>query len=92
LKHPQPLQSFQAFTSCTRNRKIAENFSNANALFIMELQVAFTVDLSQLSEYSHEEEELLFPGVSFTTNKLEFDKEKNKHLIYLTLQQRHSSK
>jgi hypothetical protein len=91
-KYPKPWRSFQAFTSCTRNRSVAEQFKNANVLFIMEVQIAFTVDLSPLSKYSHEEEELLFPGVSFTIDRVEYDENKNKHLIYLTLQQRHNSK
>jgi hypothetical protein len=91
-KDPKPWHSFQAFTSCTRNRGVAEQFGNANVLFIMKARIAFTVDLAELSEYSHEEEELLFPGVSFTIDKVDFDKNKNKHLIYLTLQQRHNSK
>lgn len=91
-KEPKLLHSFQSFISCTRIRNIIENFNNVNTLIIMELQVAFTVDLSKLSEYPREEEVLLFPGVSFSINKVEFDQEKNKHLIYLILQQRHTSK
>ncbi|CAF3284153.1 unnamed protein product [Rotaria socialis] len=86
-KDPRPWHSFQAFTSCTRNASVAENFGNV--LFIMKICLAFTVDLTELSKYSYEEEELLFPGVSFTVDIMEFDKKKNKHLIYLTLQQRH---
>jgi hypothetical protein len=69
---------------------VAEKFGNV--LFIMKVRLAFTVDLTQLSRYSHEEEELLFPGISFTIDQVEFDNEKKKHLIYLTLQQRHNSK
>ncbi len=84
------LHSFQAFTSCSRNRSMAETFGNV--LFIMKTRIAFTVDLSKYSDYSKEEEELLLPGVCFTIDRLEFDKDKNKHLIYLTLQQRHNSK
>ncbi|CAF1397234.1 unnamed protein product [Rotaria magnacalcarata] len=86
-KNPRPWHSFQAFTSCTRNPTIAEKFGNA--LFIMKICIAYTVDLTELSKYPYEEEELLFPGVSFTVDNVEFDKNKNKHLIYLTLQQRH---
>jgi hypothetical protein len=89
-KDPKPWHSFQAFTSCTRNPSVAEQIGNV--LFILKTRLAFTVDLTELSKYSYEEEELLFPGVSFTVDKVEFDKNKNKHLIYLTLQQRHDSK
>ncbi|CAF4240395.1 unnamed protein product, partial [Rotaria sordida] len=42
--------SFQAYTSCSRNRDKAEEFGNT--LFIMEILVAFIADLSLLSEYS----------------------------------------
>lgn len=82
--------SFQAFTSCSRNRSVCEQFGNV--LFIMETRVAFTIDLSKLSKYGQEEEELLYPGVSFTINRVKSGENNNKHLIYLTLQQRHTSK
>ncbi|CAF1429753.1 unnamed protein product [Rotaria sp. Silwood1] len=82
--------SFQAFTSCSRNRKKAENFGNA--LFIMEIVVAFTADLADVSEYPEEEEELITPGVSFWVTKVELDRKINKHLIYLRLRQRFSGK
>ncbi|CAM4913261.1 unnamed protein product [Rotaria socialis] len=87
---PKPWRSFQSFTSSTRNRNVAEQFGNA--LFVMKTRLAFTIDLSELSEYFHEQEELIYPGVSFKINRMEFDKDKNKHLIYLNLQQRHDSK
>lgn len=95
LKHdllcsPRPLRSFQAFTSCTRKCDVAEAFGNV--LFVMTTRLAFTVNLKEFSAYPHEEEELLFPGVSFTIDRVEFDKYKNKHVFYLTLQQRHNSK
>jgi hypothetical protein len=87
---PKPWRTFQAFTSCSRNSSVAEKFGNV--LFVMKTRIAFSVDISLLSEFPDEEEELLFPGVSFTIDRVEFDKNKNKHLIYLTLQQRHNSK
>jgi len=89
-KDKRPWHTFQAFTSCSRNRKVAERFGNV--LFIMKTRVAFTVDLSSLSVYPDEKEELLFPGVSFTIDQMEFDNNKKKRLIYLTLQKRHNSK
>ncbi|CAF0989633.1 unnamed protein product [Adineta ricciae] len=84
-KDPKPWHTFQAFTSCSRNRSIAKNFGNV--LFVMKTRIAFTVDLSSLSAYAHEEEELLLPGVSFIIDRIKF---KKKHVIYLTLQQRHN--
>ncbi|CAF3133320.1 unnamed protein product [Rotaria sp. Silwood2] len=87
-KNPKPSRSFQAFTSCTRDRNVAEMFGNT--LLIMKVSLAFTVDLKTYSKFPDEEEELLFPGVSFTIDQVNVDKD--KHLIYLTLQQRHNSK
>ncbi|CAF1425677.1 unnamed protein product [Rotaria sp. Silwood1] len=82
--------SFQAYTSTSRNREKAEKFGNT--LFIMEVLIAFIADLSQLSEYGNEEEELVTPGVSFRVKSVEFDRKTNKHLIHLLLRQRFSSK
>ncbi|CAF1485923.1 unnamed protein product, partial [Rotaria sp. Silwood1] len=80
--------SFQAFTSCSRNRKKAEKFGNS--LFIMKIVVAFTADLVDISKYPSEEEELIAPGVSFRVTKVEFDGKINRHLIFLRLRQRFS--
>ena len=89
-KDSKPLHSFQAFTSCTRNRNVAEMYGNI--VFIMTVRLAFTVNLQPHSQYGDEEEELLIPGVCFTIDNVEFDKDNSKPLIYLTLQQRHNSK
>lgn len=90
FKDSKPWRSFQAFTSCTRNRSVAEMYGNV--MFIMESRIAFTADIQQFSKFPDEEEELLFPGVSFTINRMEFDKKNNKTLIYIILQQRRHSK
>jgi len=79
-------QSFQAFTLSSRNRDRAEKFGNA--LFIMKVHYAFTADVQMISDYCEEEEELIFPGVCFTVEKVTYNKKKNKHLIYLKLKQR----
>ncbi|CAF4286101.1 unnamed protein product [Rotaria sp. Silwood2] len=84
-KEDKPLRSFQSFTSCSRNRAKAEPFGNV--LFIMTVKHAFSVDLKQFSKYPNEEEELILPGVCFTVDRVEFDKKKKKHLIYLNLVQ-----
>ncbi|CAF2144753.1 unnamed protein product [Rotaria magnacalcarata] len=60
---PEEHRSFQAFTSCSRNREKAEQFGNT--LFIMEILFTFIMDISELSEYPDEEEELITPGVCF---------------------------
>ena len=81
-------RSFQAFTSTSRNRSKAEGFGNT--LFIMDVQFAFIADISSLSKYQGEEEELITPGVCFSVQKVEVDQQSNKHLIYLKLRQRYS--
>ncbi|CAF0822864.1 unnamed protein product [Adineta ricciae] len=81
--------SFQGFSSCSRNREKAEQFGNT--LFIMRVKFAFVADLSKWSEYPNEEEELIMPGVCFRVLKIEFDRKKNKNLIYLELKQRWSA-
>ncbi|CAF1049229.1 unnamed protein product [Adineta steineri] len=82
--------SFQGFSSCSRNREKAEGFGNT--LFIMKVLFAFIADISKLSEYPNEEEELVTPGVCFRVLRVEEEPEKGKHLIYLELTQRFSSK
>ncbi|CAF3760063.1 unnamed protein product, partial [Rotaria sp. Silwood1] len=80
-KDKEAYGSFQAYTSTSRNREKAEKFGNT--LFIMEIFTAFIADLSPLSEYANEEEELVTPGVGFFVKSVEFDCKTNKHLIHL---------
>ena len=89
-REPKIWHTFEAFTSCTQNRSIAEQIGNV--LFIMKTRTAFTLNLTQLSEYRQEEEEVLLPGISFTINQVSSDKSKNKYLVYLSVHQRHISK
>lgn len=89
-KKDKTRRSFPAFTSCSRNQTKAEKFGNV--LFIMTVKHAFTVDIAPYSEYPDEEEELLSPGVCFTVERVEFNKHKNKHEIYLNLIQQYSRK
>ena len=89
-KEEKPIRSFPSFTSCSRNLDIAELLGNV--LFIMKIKHAFTVDLQPFSQFPDEEEELLSPGVCFTVDRVEFDKPKNKHFIYLELVQQHRRK
>ncbi|CAF1568825.1 unnamed protein product [Rotaria sordida] len=60
-KDEKAFGSFQAYTSCSRNREKTEAFGNT--LFIMKVLYAFIADLSPLSEYSQEEEELITPEI-----------------------------
>ncbi|CAF0931445.1 unnamed protein product [Adineta steineri] len=89
-KDDEAYGSFQAYTSTSRNREEAEKFGNT--LFIMEVVIAFIADLSEISEYPNEAEELVTPGVCFRVISVEFDRKKKKHLIHLQLRQRWSSK
>lgn len=80
-------RSFQAFTSCSRNMCVAEMFSS-NAIFIMEINYAFTVDVQPFSQMFDEEEELIIPGVCFTVTSMNFDQSLKKFMIYLSLKHR----
>ena len=88
--NPKEYRSFQAFTSCSRNRKKAKQFGNT--LFIMNISSVFTADISALSEYPDKEEELVIPGICFSVQGVEFDSKAKKHLIYSRLRQRFNSK
>lgn len=89
-KDPDEYYSFQAFTSCSRNRKKAEQFGNT--LFIIDVFFAFTADLSPFSKYSEEEEELVTPGACFRVQSVKFDQKTKKYLIRLELRQRFCGK
>jgi hypothetical protein len=83
-------RSFQAFTSCSRNRVAAARFGNT--LFIIKVSFAFISDISSFSKYGNEEEEVVTPGACFSVQDFQFDYTTNKHLITLELRQRWSSK
>lgn len=75
--------SFPAFTSCSRNREKAEAFGNV--LFIIELLFKRSIDVSKISNYPDEEEELIKPGVVFIIENVEQDPETDKYLVYLSV-------
>jgi hypothetical protein len=80
-------RSFQAFTSCTRNRTKAEQFGNVLFVINPERRISYrtlNMDISFLSAYPDEEEILIRPGRAFKIERVEFDQTKNKHIIYLT--------
>ena len=87
-KGPKPEYSFQAFTSSSRNRAVAQDWPDTNAMLIMEVGMAFTVDLQSVSEYK-EHEEVILPGVCFTVTRTEETTGMKKYHIYLKLNQRH---
>jgi hypothetical protein len=87
-RNPTAHGSFQAFTSASRNRNVAEFYGNV--LLIMRMNCAYTVDLNPLSDFQDEEEELIHPGVCFTVERVESDEANNKHVIYLNLTHRYA--
>ncbi len=89
-KCPTQYRSLQAFTSCSRNREVAEMYGNT--LFIMKVLVGFVADISALFRYKNEEEELVAPGICFSARDVKFDSHTKKYLITLELRQRWSSK
>jgi hypothetical protein len=91
FRNPKPERSFQPFTTCSRNRSIAEIYGG-NTLLMMELEHEFIVDLAPFSEYPHEEEVLFLTAVCFTVERVDFDKVKSKYLFYLSLKRRPNSK
>ena len=91
-KRPYEYRSFQAFTSCSRNRKRAERFRKSTVLFIMDVESAFSVDISPVSKHPEEEEELVAPGVCFNVLSVKLDARTDKHLIHLRLRQRFNRK
>ncbi|CAF3570771.1 unnamed protein product [Rotaria socialis] len=87
-QQPEKYGSFQAFTSTSRKNDIGDHCPDWNVLFIMEITFAFTANIRQYSAFPEEEEELIFPGVCFTVERMDFDETKRLHLIYLKLRQR----
>ena len=77
---------WRAFSSTTKNRKVAEQFGNT--LFIIavkynEMHMSELSDISSLSLYPQEEEVLLNPNSDFQIIKIEYDSISKKYLIYL---------
>lgn len=86
-KRPKPEYSFQAFTSSSRQREVAEKFSE-DALLIITVGMAFTVDLHPVSTFA-EDEELILPGVCFTVERAQRNPSDGRYHIELTMNQRH---
>ena len=87
-----PSLRFVSFTSTTKDRTKAEALGNA--LLIIDLKVKEKMehydeevhcgtDLSSFSAHPHEDEFLIWPGTDFSFLHYEFQKNKNKHLIFL---------
>ncbi|CAM4805588.1 unnamed protein product [Rotaria magnacalcarata] len=88
VKKVKPRRSFQSFTSCSRQKGIAEIYGNV--LFIMTMKHGFTANLKPYSNFPDEEEELIFPGVCFSIDRMEFNENTKKYYIHLSLMQQFS--
>lgn len=73
-----------AFTSTTKDRRVAELFGNT--LFIIDITEAFQFrsNISAHSNYPHEQEVLLEPDFVFKVDKIERDPRSGKYLIYMS--------
>jgi hypothetical protein len=74
-----------AFTSTTKDRQVAEMYSN-NALFIIEVgrtRSQGARDISSLSKFPQEREVLFCEGQSFVVGNVEFHSESGKYLIFM---------
>ncbi|CAF3407548.1 unnamed protein product [Rotaria socialis] len=88
-----PYLHFSSFTSTSLNRSKAEAFGNT--LFIIDLDQEYGydggpmqsgADISFLSDFSDEQEVLIWPATSFRVIKYEYDSIKNKHIIHMEAQ------
>ncbi|CAF4428206.1 unnamed protein product, partial [Adineta steineri] len=74
-------RSFQAFTSCSRNRIKAEQFGNTLFIFNPKTRTSYrtlNMDISSVSAYPNEEEVLIKPGRAFEIERVDYDKDKKK--------------
>ncbi len=76
---------YLAFTSTSKDRQVAEMYSNGNTLFIIKLNNSgFLCDISLLSFYPDEQEVLLNAGHPFKVDQVEHDLTNNKYFIHLS--------
>ena len=74
-----------AFSSTSKDRRQAEQFGNT--LFLISLKgmlPEYQSDISSLSYYPHEQEILIFAGITFKVVNVECDVKTGKYFIYLT--------
>ena len=75
------------FTSTSKSEEVAKTFIR-NAFFIIYLEKkyngGYALDIQALSNFNEEDEVLFRPGVEFSIDKLEYDKDTNLNTFYLT--------
>ena len=83
------------FVSTTKNITVAEEFSDGNTLFIINMKRPEAskqgISIACVSEFSQEEEVLLRPGVRFQVMKIEEAHGTNKQLIHIDVLPSHLS-
>ncbi|CAF4810420.1 unnamed protein product, partial [Rotaria sp. Silwood2] len=74
-----------AFTSTTKDRRVAEEQFDGNALFIISVKDSWQTDISSLSHYPDEQEVLLNYIYQFKVEKVDQDPISGQYLINLKL-------
>ena len=72
-----------AFTSTTKDRRVAEKFGNTLFVFNLKYSLHRKNEISLISHYPLEQEVLLESQSVFTVDKIEYDRSKSKHIIYM---------
>jgi hypothetical protein len=75
-----------AFTSTTKDYKVAERFSGNTICIISIPQLTGQSDISHLSHFPHEQEVLICSQGCFSVDKIGYDATNAKHLLYMTRQ------
>jgi len=77
------------FVSTSKQRSVAEKFSNGNSLYIIEMKKRSASDqgvcISALSAFTIEDEVLLRPGIRFKITKIEEEEGSKRHLFYIDI-------
>ncbi|CAF1110925.1 unnamed protein product [Didymodactylos carnosus] len=82
---------FTAFTSTSRDRRLAEIFGNTLLIFDLDAKylwddsrnIQCAMDVSAISDFPNEEEFTIIPGQCFDVVRHEFDDNTKKYIIYL---------
>lgn len=86
INDPNPKQ-WLAFSSTTKSFTVAD-FFGGNTLFIIQLPInefSFGIDISSYSQFPTEEEVLLPTQICFKVERVQYNQNIHKHLIYLNM-------
>ncbi len=77
------------FVSTSKQRPIAEEFSDGNSLYVIEMKKRAASDqgvyIGSLSQFAAEDEVLLRPGIRFKIIKIEEEKDTKRHVFYIDI-------